>query len=77
MEITPILCLVDNYAYIIYDNETKTVGVVDPSEALPIVAFLEKKNTKQKLFVLKATNTGSLESIKLLKIAKNGPLVIH
>ena len=32
---------------------------------------------KQKLLVLKATNTGSLESIKLLKIARNGPLVIH
>ena len=44
MEITPILCLVDNYAYIIYDNETKTVGVVDPSDAAPIISYLEKKN---------------------------------
>ena len=44
MEITPILCLVDNYAYIIYDNETKTVGVVDPSDATPIISYLEKKN---------------------------------
>jgi hydroxyacylglutathione hydrolase len=44
MQITPISCLTDNYAYIIYDNETKTVGVIDPSEAAPIITFLKKKN---------------------------------
>ena len=37
MEITPIPCLTDNYAYIIYDNNSKTTGVVDPSEAQPII----------------------------------------
>ena len=46
MQITPIPCLTDNYAYIVNDYNSKTVGVVDPSEALPIVAFLEKKNLK-------------------------------
>ena len=46
MQITPIPCLTDNYAYIISDNNSKTVGVVDPSEALPIVNFLKKKNLK-------------------------------
>ena len=43
MQIIPIPCLTDNYAYIINDNNSKTVGVVDPSEALPIVNFLKKK----------------------------------
>jgi len=43
MQITPIPCLTDNYAYIINDNNSKTVGVVDPSEALPVIAFLKKK----------------------------------
>ena len=46
MLITPIPCLTDNYAYVICDNNTKTVGVVDPSEALPVITFLKKKNLK-------------------------------
>ena len=46
MQVTPIPCLTDNYAYIINDNNSRTVGVVDPSEALPIVTFLKKQNLK-------------------------------
>ena len=46
MKIRPIPCLKDNYAYIIYNNLSKTVGVVDPSEVLPIVNFLKKNNLK-------------------------------
>ena len=44
MKITPIPCLKDNYAYIINNVSSKTVGVVDPSEAKPIISFLEKEN---------------------------------
>ena len=46
MQIIPIKCLSDNYAYIIHDKISKTVGVVDPSEAEPIISFLDKKNLK-------------------------------
>ena len=46
MQITPISCLTDNYAYIINDINSKTIGVIDPSEAQPIISFLEKKNLK-------------------------------
>ena len=46
MKITPIPCLKDNYAYIINNVSSKTVGVVDPSEAKPIISFLEKENIK-------------------------------
>tara|TARA_B100000686_G_scaffold300772_1_gene335534 strand:- start:383 stop:1144 length:762 start_codon:yes stop_codon:yes gene_type:complete len=46
MQITPIPCLTDNYAYIIKDNKSKLVGVVDPSEALPIINYLKKENLK-------------------------------
>ena len=45
MQITPIPCLTDNYAYIISDNNSKIVGVVDPSEASPIISFLNKKTS--------------------------------
>ena len=51
MQITPIPCLTDNYAYIINDAKSKKVGVVDPSEASPIITFLEKKNLKLNLSV--------------------------
>ena len=46
MQVTPIPCLTDNYAYIIHDDNLKTIGVVDPSEATPIISFLKKKNLK-------------------------------
>lgn len=37
-------CLRDNYAYLLHDVDTGTVGVVDPSEAVPIIDALSKKN---------------------------------
>ena len=46
MQIIPIPCLADNYAYIINDVDSKIVGVIDPSEAPPVIAFLKKKNLK-------------------------------
>ena len=46
MKITPIPCLNDNYAYIVNDNITKTVGVLDPSEAKPIINYLKKEKLK-------------------------------
>jgi hydroxyacylglutathione hydrolase len=46
MNIITIPCLNDNYAYIIHDNDAKIVGVVDPSEALPIVSFLNQNKLK-------------------------------
>ena len=46
MKVIPIPCLTDNYAYIICDYSSKTVGVVDPSEAQPIISYLEKENLK-------------------------------
>ena len=47
MHVNLIPCLIDNYSYIINDNISKTVGVVDPTwEVLPVIAFLKKKNLK-------------------------------
>ena len=44
MEINIIPCLKDNYAYIINDKKSKIVSVIDPSEALPIINFLNKRS---------------------------------
>ncbi|KAJ8430982.1 hypothetical protein Cgig2_027695 [Carnegiea gigantea] len=37
-------CLKDNYAYLLLDENTGTVGVVDPSEAVPVIDALARKN---------------------------------
>jgi hydroxyacylglutathione hydrolase len=37
-------CLRDNYAYLLHDEDTGTVGVVDPSEAVPVIEALSRKN---------------------------------
>ncbi|XP_072999651.1 hydroxyacylglutathione hydrolase 2, mitochondrial-like [Typha latifolia] len=44
LQIELVPCLQDNYAYLLHDVDTGTVGVVDPSEALPIINALQRKN---------------------------------
>jgi len=46
MQVIPISCLTDNYAYIINEDSSKIVGVIDPSESSPIISFLKKNNLK-------------------------------
>ena len=51
MKVEIIKCLKDNYSYVIIDEKNNHACVVDPSEAEPIINFLENKNIKLK-FVL-------------------------
>ena len=51
MKIEIIKCLHDNYSYLIIDETTQTACVVDPSEAEPIIKFVEGKKIKLK-FIL-------------------------
>ncbi|XP_042027817.1 probable hydroxyacylglutathione hydrolase 2, chloroplastic [Salvia splendens] len=44
LQIEQVPCLQDNYAYLLHDMDTGTVGVVDPSEAVPIIDALNRKN---------------------------------
>lgn len=44
-------CLTDNYAYILHDEDTGTVGVVDPSEAVPVMDALQK-NSRNLTYIL-------------------------
>ena len=48
MRVEIIPCLQDNYSYIIIDENNNTACVVDPSEALPIINFLQKENINLK-----------------------------
>ena len=51
MKIQIIPCLKDNYSYLIIDEENNTARVIDPSEAEPIIKYLE--NTQIKLKFIK------------------------
>lgn len=44
LQIELVPCLKDNYAYLLHDVNTGTVGVVDPSEAVPVIDALSRKN---------------------------------
>lgn len=44
LQIELVPCLSDNYAYLLHDVDTGTVGVVDPSEAVPVIDALRRKN---------------------------------
>ena len=48
MRIEIISCLQDNYSYLIIDETNNNACVVDPSEAKPIINFLENKDIKLK-----------------------------
>jgi len=51
MKIQIISCLQDNYSYLIIDEENGTACVIDPSEADPIIEYLENNKIKLK-FIL-------------------------
>ena len=44
IELVP--CLSDNYAYLLHDDASKAVGIVDPSEAPPVLKALERHGWK-------------------------------
>ncbi len=48
MKVEIIPCLQDNYSYLIIDNDKQEACVVDPSEAKPIINYLNDKNIKLK-----------------------------
>ncbi len=51
LKIYPILCragVMDNYAYLIIDQETQTSAIIDPSEVKPIIQKCEELQIKPK-----------------------------
>ena len=51
MKIEIIKCLQDNYSYLLINQKNQNACVVDPSEAKPIIDFIEKKKINLK-FIL-------------------------
>jgi hydroxyacylglutathione hydrolase len=48
MKIQIIPCLNDNYSYLVIDEKNNIACAIDPSEAKPIIKYLEKKNINLK-----------------------------
>ena len=48
MKIEIIKCLKDNFSYLIIDETNQNACVIDPSESLPIINFLETSNVQLK-----------------------------
>ena len=48
MKVEIIPCLQDNYSYLIIDEDKLEACVVDPSEAKPIINYINDKNIKLK-----------------------------
>ena len=48
MKVEIIPCLQDNYSYLVIDDINNTACVIDPSEAEPIINFIEKNNISLK-----------------------------
>jgi hydroxyacylglutathione hydrolase len=44
MRIVPIACLKDNYAYLVICEATRSAAVVDPSEAGPVLAAVQRED---------------------------------
>jgi len=43
MRVVPVPCLSDNYAYLVIDDAAKQAAVVDPGEAPPVLAAIERE----------------------------------
>ena len=48
MKVEIIPCLEDNYSYLIIDEINNNACIIDPSEAKPVIDFIEKKNINLK-----------------------------
>ena len=46
LKITIIKCLSDNYSYLLKDENTNTVGIVDPSDFTTVDKEIDKKYKK-------------------------------
>ncbi len=68
LHVTLVPCLSDNYAYLIIDHDTGLCAAVDPSEAAPVLAALEKTGLKLD-FILNThhhpDHTGGNEALKM------------
>ena len=52
MKVEIIKCLRDNYSYLIIDEKNQNASLVDPSEASPIIDYIEKNRVNLKYILI-------------------------
>ena len=52
LDVSIIKCLSDNYSYLLKDQTTNTVGIIDPSEFTAVDKEIEKKYKNYKIYYL-------------------------
>ena len=75
MNIEIIKCLKDNYSYLIIDEKTKSACVVDPSEAKPIINYIEKNKIYLKFILNTHHHYDHVGGNKDLKIKYNAKVI--
>jgi hydroxyacylglutathione hydrolase len=69
LEISPIPCLSDNYAWLLHDSVTKTTAVVDPGEAEPVGRALAANGLRLDLILLTHHHGDHVGGVAALKAA--------
>ena len=77
MKVEIIPCLEDNYSYLIIDEINNNACIIDPSEAKPIINFIEKKNINLKYILNTHHHFDHIGGNKELKKKYNSIVVGH
>lgn len=75
LEIVTIPCRTDNYAYLLRDDETGTVGLVDAPEAGPIRAALDARGWPLALILLTHHHADHVEGLEALRVETGAEVV--
>jgi hydroxyacylglutathione hydrolase len=67
LEIVTVPCLSDNYAYLIRDAATGTVGLVDAPEAAPIEAALRERGWKLDFILITHHHADHIQAVDALR----------
>ena len=70
MKVQIIPCLKDNYSYLIIDEKSNSACVVDPSEAEPIIKYLENTQIKSKIQIFSEAKTSNYDDYRVKKNAR-------
>lgn len=72
LELVPVPCLKDNYAYLIHDAVSGATGVIDAPEAGPIVAELARREWRLTDIFLTHHHEDHIAGVSALKAATGG-----
>ncbi|HEY5957796.1 MAG TPA: hydroxyacylglutathione hydrolase family protein, partial [Polyangiaceae bacterium] len=78
MPVVPIACLADNYAYAVFSEANDDVVVIDPSDAKPVVEWLESRGLRLRGLLLTHHHWDHVGGVKDL-VARFGamPVIAH